>query len=193
MWCLTPKRTQEVYEKIFKVLRKKSEEYGFNFEPQRAYLDFEIGTINALEKMVIHFVKLIEIFFSYFQFPNISIHGCWYHFTQCMYRNIRKLGLSTSYEKIPKAKVWFRCFMALPLVKHSAVHSAIDYLLDNPPSSDEALIKFKEYFQKQWLNSIPVRYWNLGPIHLRCNNTLEGTTVQLAMIINRSSLLLFRL
>ena len=83
--------------------------------------------------------------------------------------------------------------MALPLVKHSAVHSAIDYLLDNPPSSDEALIKFKEYFQKQWLNSIPVRYWNLGPIHPRCNNTLEGTTVQLAMIINRSSLLLFRL
>jgi len=55
VWCLTPKRTQEVYEKIFKVLKRKSMDYGFNFEPKSAYLDFEIGTINSLEKIVSNF------------------------------------------------------------------------------------------------------------------------------------------
>jgi hypothetical protein len=41
-----------VYEKIFKVLIKKSTEYGLKLEPQYGYLDFEIGTINALKRIV---------------------------------------------------------------------------------------------------------------------------------------------
>ena len=175
------------------MLKKKAQEYGFTFDPQTAYLDFEICIINALEKMVISSRKLVEILLPYFQFPNISIHRCWYHFTQSIYRNIRKLGLLTLYEKNEDIKVWFRSFMALPLVKHSVIQTAIDHLLDNPPSSRETLIKFQEYFKKQWLNSVPVRYWNLGPIHLRCNNSLEGTKLQLATLTDVSSLLLFRL
>jgi hypothetical protein len=52
VWCLTPKRTQEVYEKIFKTLKRKSTDFGFNFEPKLIYLDFEIATILAAEKIV---------------------------------------------------------------------------------------------------------------------------------------------
>ncbi|CAF0928726.1 unnamed protein product [Rotaria sordida] len=68
----------------FLSFKKKSTDFGLKFEPQYAYLDFEVGTINALEKI----------------FPDISIHG---------------------------------------------------------------------------LTRIPIKYWNLGPIHLRCNNSVEGT------------------
>ena len=50
VWSLTPKKTQEVYEKIFKVLKKKAVEYGCQLKPQQVYLDFESGAINALEK-----------------------------------------------------------------------------------------------------------------------------------------------
>lgn len=52
VWCLTPKKTQDVYEKIFKVLKRKANEFGWNLAPQHAYLDFEVGAINALEKVV---------------------------------------------------------------------------------------------------------------------------------------------
>jgi hypothetical protein len=61
VWCLTPKRTQDVYEKIFNVLKKKSIEYGTKFEPRCAYLDFEIGTINALEKAVSNLFEINKI------------------------------------------------------------------------------------------------------------------------------------
>ncbi|CAF1278291.1 unnamed protein product [Adineta steineri] len=67
VWCLTSKRIQYVYEKIFKILK----------------------TINALQKI----------------FPNILIHGCWYHYTLCIYRNIQKIGLSTLYEQNEEIKV----------------------------------------------------------------------------------------
>ena len=52
VWCLTPKKTQNVYEKIFKVLKRKATDLGWNLAPQHAYLDFEVGAINALEKVV---------------------------------------------------------------------------------------------------------------------------------------------
>ncbi|CAF2694340.1 unnamed protein product [Rotaria sp. Silwood2] len=158
VWCLTPKRLQEVYEKIFQVLKRKSLDYGFNFEPKCAYLDFEIGTINTLEKI----------------FSSISIHGRWHHYTQSIYRNIQKIGLSTLYEQSEEVKIWLKCFMALPLVKNTVVGAAIDYLIDNPPLSHILLIEFNEYFRKQWIDRIPIKYWNLGPIHLRCNNSVEG-------------------
>lgn len=64
--------------------------------------------------------------------------------------------------------------MTLPLIKHNVVETIIEHLLDNPPSTDESLIKFQHYFRKQWLDNVPIKYWNFGPIHLRCNNSLEG-------------------
>ncbi|CAF1360767.1 unnamed protein product [Adineta ricciae] len=60
VWCLAPKRTQGVCEKIFKFLMRKSMEFGFNFEPKCAYLDFELATINALEKMKIGLSTLYD-------------------------------------------------------------------------------------------------------------------------------------
>jgi hypothetical protein len=91
-----------------------------------------------------------------------------------VYRNIQKIGLSSLYDQNEEVKIWLRCFMALPLIEHSVVTSAIEHLIDNPPLLNDLLNQFTEYFRKQWIDRIPMRYWNLGPIHLRCNNSVEG-------------------
>ena len=80
--------------------------------------------------------------------------------------------------------------MALLLVKHSAVETAMDYLLDDLASLDSELVKFEQYFKKQWINTVPSKYWNLGAVHLRCNNSLEGSEFYLEYMIY---FLLFRL
>lgn len=81
-------------------------------------------------------IELIIIFLPvYLKFPNIVIHGCWYHYTQSIFRNIQKIGLSILYEQNEEVKIWLKCFMALPLVKNTVVGPAIDYLIDNPPLS----------------------------------------------------------
>ena len=38
--------------------------------------------------------------------------------------------------------------MVLPLVHNTVVGTTIDYLIDNPSSSHNLLIKFNEYFRK---------------------------------------------
>lgn len=52
VWCLTPKKNQKVYEKIFKIITKLASDHGYQLKPQQVYLDFEQGAINALEKTV---------------------------------------------------------------------------------------------------------------------------------------------
>ncbi|CAF3027632.1 unnamed protein product [Rotaria sp. Silwood2] len=136
----------------------KSIEHGTKFEPQYVYSDFESGEMGALENL----------------FPNVTIRGCWYHFNQAIFRNIQKMGLTTMYEKNEEVKIWLKSFMALPLVKNNVLDDAVELLFENIPSPDKLLIEFYEYFQRQWLTRIPPKYWNLGPIHIRCNNSLEG-------------------
>ncbi|CAF0848187.1 unnamed protein product [Didymodactylos carnosus] len=158
VWCLTSKRNQDVYKKIFNVLKTKANEFGGRFEPQYAYLDFEVGTINALENL----------------FPDMSIRGCWYHYTQAIFRNIQKIGLVHMYEQNKEVSIWLKSFMALPLVKHNTVAAAIQLLIDNAPLPDNLLVEFIQYFEKQWVQRVPKKYWNLGPIHIRCNNAVEA-------------------
>ncbi|CAM4888865.1 unnamed protein product [Rotaria socialis] len=173
VWCLTPKKTQPVYEKIFNILKKKADEYGGKFEPQQVYLDFEVAAINALENVVSSDLnKAMDMLIG--SFPNVVIHGCWYHFTQSIYRNIQKIGLASMYEKKKDVQTWLRSFMALPLVKHSALDASVKLLMDNPPASNNLLNQFIEYFQNQWIIRVPSKYWNIGPIHLRCNNAVEA-------------------
>ena len=65
--------------------------------------------------------------------------------------------------------------MTLPLVKHGSMDAAIGFWMGNVPSSDELLTDFCEYFKNQWMSRISAKYWNLRPMHLWCNNAVEGT------------------
>lgn len=78
------------------------------------------------------------------------------------------------YEKHKDINMWLRSFMILPLVKHNALDTAIKFLIDNPPISSNLLAKLIQYFERQWITRTPPKYWNIGPIHLRCNNSVEG-------------------
>ncbi|CAF3896538.1 unnamed protein product [Rotaria sordida] len=134
--ALRQKEPKKFMKKNFQSFKKKSTDFGLKFEPQYAYLDFEVGTINALEKIT---------------------------------------GLTSMYENNEKVKIWLKSLMALPLIMNNAVDSSIELLIENVPSSDKLLIEFLEYFKNQWVTRIPIKYWNLGLIHLRCNNSVEGT------------------
>ncbi|CAM2726672.1 unnamed protein product [Rotaria socialis] len=165
-----------MFAQVYVIMGKhlgEADEYGGKFEPQQVYLDFEAAAINALENVVSSDLnKAMDMLIG--SFPNVVIHGCWYHFTQSIYRNIQKIGLASMYEKKKDVQTWLRSFMALPLVKHSALDASVKLLMDNPPASNNLLNQFIEYFQNQWIIRVPSKYWNIGPIHLRCNNAVEA-------------------
>ena len=54
---------------------------GLVWKPEFVSLDFEMGAIQAF----------------LFCFPSIKIIGCWFHFSQSLFRKIVEIGLKTQY------------------------------------------------------------------------------------------------
>ena len=91
----------------------------------------------------------------------------------------------TLYERNDEVRVWLRSFKALPLAKHGSVDAVIGFLIDNASSSDSLLATFCQYFKNQWVLTIPAKYWNLEPTHLRRNNAVEG--IHMLVLISHSN------
>ncbi|CAF1638080.1 unnamed protein product [Rotaria magnacalcarata] len=85
---------------------------------KRFILDFEAAQRNSIER---HFV-------------GAEIIGCWFHFSQCLYRNIGQLGLIPSYKDDAAIRTWLRSFMTLPLVDNNILPYAIEYLQRHIPT-----------------------------------------------------------
>ncbi|CAF0867706.1 unnamed protein product [Didymodactylos carnosus] len=83
---------------------------------------------------------------------------------------LRKAGI---YDKNEGVRPWLS-FMAVPLITHDAVDDDLELLIDSISLPDNLLVEFFQYFEKQRVTRILAKYWNLGPVHLRCNNAAGG-------------------
>ena len=116
-------------------------------------------------------------------FPNALIKGCYFHFCQCLWSNIKKIGLSIPYKVTNSDKYnWLQWFKGLAFVPVTLVPNCLQYLKVNKPNQDEYLIlinKFIEYFVNTWIDGqFPVTMWNhydsLEKGEPRTNNNMEG-------------------
>ena len=65
--------------------------------PRRITVDFELGLLQAVE----------------LQFLTAKIQGCFYHYSQSIWRKVQKLGLQTTYQDDPTCKAFFSKMGAL--------------------------------------------------------------------------------
>ena len=98
--------------------------------------DFEQGAINAFKE----------------EFPGVEVKGCHFHFTQCIWRKIQDLGLSTIYKEIKPIKVWLEYFKTLAFIPLDKVVSTFSCVLSIQPESeqDDKLKAFVNYFESTW-------------------------------------------
>ena len=82
IWAFLGSNT-EVYKKFLETLKNKCfKKFQKILVPEFKITDYETGVISAIPK-----------FFSY------STHlGCWFHYTQCIYRKKQEMGLTTQYK-----------------------------------------------------------------------------------------------
>ena len=80
-FVLMPNRLKKSYVQVCKALRDNSTEYTMN--PDIIISDFEIGAMNAFKEV----------------FPNTTIKGCHFHYTQAIWRNIQENGLCAWYKE----------------------------------------------------------------------------------------------
>jgi hypothetical protein len=157
VYCLLPGKTAATYTAVFTALKNAATAAGLQFDPNHILSDFETGLIRAVKTA----------------FPNATHHGCYFHFTQAIWRQLQALGLSADYRNDNIVRTSVRQLMALgfsPLLRVRTVFTQLE--VQAPPILRALFV----YFRDQWLDRVPPRMWNVfnADHNLRSNNHLEG-------------------
>ncbi|CAF4541994.1 unnamed protein product [Rotaria magnacalcarata] len=122
--------------------------------------DFESGSISAVKD----------------EFPTAQHLGCYFHFSQAIFRHIQFLGLQRQYTIDETLRVLCRKLMALPLMPRDKILSGLDEIreaADLLPGLP--MIRLLEYFDKNWMLDIDL--WNVYGFDSRANNICEGDDI----------------
>lgn len=116
--------------------------------------------------------------------PLVCHRGCYFHFGQCIYRNVLKLGLSVRYREDNEFKTRIRMFIALGLVPIQHVDYFSQIILQTYAADPELHFFYTNYFSRQWLfnDSIPRYMWNWYGVHYRTNNNVESNNSKLSKL-----------
>ncbi|CAF1175010.1 unnamed protein product, partial [Rotaria sordida] len=134
--CLLSGKTADIYRQLFLELNDHATRLKMKFEPKHVMSDFEMSLIKVIKGKL----------------PNAIHHGCFFHFTQSLYKHINSLGLSTAYLENEDLRLACRSAMALALLPQDHIEEALELLKNESP---EELIDFFKYFHNQWLKRIP--------------------------------------
>ena len=92
-------------------------------------------------------------------FPTAQIVGCWFHFSQAVFKYMSGLGLKEQYSKNPGFAKWFKMVLVLPLLPTDRITSMWNELKSDPiPNAEhipripnKALKVLKKYVEKTWI------------------------------------------
>ncbi|XP_062591979.1 uncharacterized protein LOC134253475 [Saccostrea cucullata] len=96
---LLPGKSQAIYTRFFSTLQEKINDLGLQFCPTSALTDFETVIHNSIRQV----------------FPGINTKGCFFHFTQAVWRRAQQTGLQIPYKENDDIKTLVRRAAVLPL------------------------------------------------------------------------------
>ncbi|CAF3280615.1 unnamed protein product [Rotaria socialis] len=159
---LLPDRKKSTYRFVFEELKGLAVRMNLVFSPSTIITDFEPSLAEAIIS----------------EFPSSNHIGCYFHFTQAVYRQIQHLGLSSGYCSDESIRMTCRKLMALPLLPSSVVLKCFEDLYESVLlTSSAALGSLKplfEYYENYWVKTIGIKRWNVYGIRIKTNNNAEG-------------------
>lgn len=105
----------------------------------------------------------------------VPVKGCWFHWSQAIYRHIVDAGLRAAYKKPGEIQDYVRYMMALPHLPYEHIAGAFQQLKDRCPA-DERLVGLTHYIEKSWITHKRRKpeSWSTFRRFLRTNNDCEG-------------------
>lgn len=167
VYALLPKKSERIYDQFFQELKNLKS----SLVPATITTDFEKALINACN----------------IAFPSCRKRGCFFHFSQCIFRMIQRNGLKKRYETDSEFAFKLKMLCAIAFVPVDDIVMAFEQLYDSEifPSEAESVIN---YFEDTWIGrpnrkqrkppQYPYELWNLYQTVLddlpRTNNSVEG-------------------
>ena len=179
VYALLSDRKAATYVHLFNVLMEEANRMNKKFDPQLIMADFEPGIAKAIalevELSLKSFENLQKTLLFCFQFSQNTVQkGCFFHFTQNIYKHVTSLGLSKLYADNIMIRSVIRQMMALALVPEEFVPQLFANLDQELTESDRLdLSNLFKYFNNQWMRNLGV--WNVFNVPDRTNNYSEGT------------------
>ena len=91
---------------------------------------------------------------------HIIIRGCFFHYGQCVFRNMRKHGLTLKFRRSRLFRKWMKKLMVVPLLPRDFIRPAFEQLLATRfpgfSNTDRGNFnRFCRYMTRQWLPMDP--------------------------------------
>ena len=174
--ALMTNRTTGHYRQVLqRIKRSVRGQTGHDWEPTAMVMDFEQALISAVE------TELPGC--SSVELPTTSMHGCYFHFNQSLWRHIQDLGLARRYrhdERLQQLlrKVMSRGFLPTALVRNNF------QLLRHAPQTRRLIIRryaalhdFFDYARNTYIDgTFRIPLWNVYEKNMDCrtNNSAES-------------------
>lgn len=150
-------KAEETYNEIFGTLLSLEPK----FNPTDFTIDFEMATLNAVKR----------------NFPLSEVHGCFFHFSQNIWRHIQNVGLQNVYNNDEDFALNLRYLIALAFVPVDNVENAYEELVSTefysePNEHKDKIESLLDYFQSTYVYAFdrlgkrkaplfPVELWNV--------------------------------
>lgn len=167
IYAIMPNKEEDSYDRVFATVKNA---IGPNYSPSVVVADLELGIHNA-------FIRT---------WPNVEMHGCFFHVTQAIWRKCQALGLSHRYINESGVRQQIRALGALAFLPPDQV---AEYFDDMQADVLDELQELYAYFELNYIGRKPPRgprrrprfriaMWNVRERTTegipRTNNKLEG-------------------
>lgn len=129
---LLPSKTQSVYKKAIKSIKRLARSHNIVLDPAILLTDFESAQIKALKEV----------------FPDAIQKGCFFHLVKSLWRRLQKLGLKKQYASNVKVQMAFRQTEALAFLPPQKVSEGLTAIRATAPKS---MTTFFDYVEKNYV------------------------------------------
>ena len=153
---LLPDKSYDSYARLFSLVWAYLNSHGLpnTFQNEFFMTDFEVAICGAF--------KLF--------WPAITLLGCYFHFSQLIWKRVKKTHLQVEYEKNYEFNALIRRLSSLPFVKPEDLNEAFEIFRKRAlnlksEKVQEFALNLIEYAQTQWRGQFAIQDWNLHDIN----------------------------
>ena len=165
--CLLTGKSEELYQAVL----SKIQEILPEFQPQIEMSDWEQAARNAFKTL----------------FIGIKLQGCWFHYTQRIWKKVQKVNLATTYTNNGAFQNYLRCIMALPFLPPDEIQPTYEQIttqnLNLEKHQMDSVEKLKLFVRRRWINPVLPEELSVWHQKMATNNGAENYHGRLKSLI----------